>query len=80
MISVETSRYVRSMPSSSLRELKRALLTFDEKKVRTRYLAHPETSDTLEKLVENEKGEKKRTATEGLMWLLRYVVCWWYGD
>jgi hypothetical protein len=22
-------------------------------------------------LVENEKGEKKRTATEGLMWLLR---------
>jgi hypothetical protein len=28
-------------------------------------------SDTLEKLVENEKGEKKRTATEGLMWLLR---------
>ena len=28
-------------------------------------------SGTLEKLVENEKGEKKRTATEGLMWLLR---------
>jgi hypothetical protein len=28
-------------------------------------------SDTLEKLVENEKGEKKRTATEGLLWLLR---------
>ncbi|EEB86892.1 hypothetical protein MPER_15995, partial [Moniliophthora perniciosa FA553] len=29
------------------------------------------TSVTLEMLVENEKGEKKRTATEGLMWLLR---------
>jgi glutathione peroxidase-family protein len=28
-------------------------------------------SNTLEKLVENEKGEKKRKATEGLMWLLR---------
>jgi Glycolipid transfer protein (GLTP) len=28
-------------------------------------------SDTLEKMVENEKGEKKRTATEGLLWLLR---------
>ena len=40
-------------------------------KVRTRYLATPETSATLEKLVENEKDEKKRTATEGLMWLLR---------
>jgi len=25
----------------------------------------------LEQLVENEKGEKKHTATEGLMWLIR---------
>ncbi|KAJ7212949.1 glycolipid transfer protein [Mycena pura] len=40
-------------------------------KVRARYDAAPALSDTLEKLVENEKGEKKRTATEGLMWLLR---------
>jgi hypothetical protein len=40
-------------------------------KVRTRYDKEPTLSDTLEKLVENEKGEKKRTATEGLMWLLR---------
>ncbi|KAI0066023.1 het-c2 protein [Artomyces pyxidatus] len=40
-------------------------------KVRARYDAAPKLSDTLEKLVENEKGEKKRTATEGLMWLLR---------
>ncbi|KAH9946952.1 het-c2 protein [Amylocystis lapponica] len=40
-------------------------------KVRTRYEATPDKSATLELLVENEKGEKKRTATEGLMWLLR---------
>lgn len=40
-------------------------------KVRARYDATPALSGTLEKLVENEKGEKKRTATEGLMWLLR---------
>ncbi|KDQ55791.1 hypothetical protein JAAARDRAFT_180615 [Jaapia argillacea MUCL 33604] len=40
-------------------------------KVRARYEAAPTLSVTLEKLVENEKGEKKRTATEGLMWLLR---------
>ncbi|KAJ2917800.1 hypothetical protein MD484_g2661, partial [Candolleomyces efflorescens] len=40
-------------------------------KVRTRFLTNPETNKTLELLVENEKGEKKRIATEGLMWLLR---------
>ncbi|KAI0049965.1 glycolipid transfer protein [Auriscalpium vulgare] len=40
-------------------------------KVRARYDAAPKLSDTLEKLVVNEKGEKKRTATEGLLWLLR---------
>jgi len=45
-------------------------------KVRARYDAAPTLSDTLEKLVENEEAEskktgKKRTATEGLMWLLR---------
>ncbi|KAF9527325.1 glycolipid transfer protein domain-containing protein [Crepidotus variabilis] len=40
-------------------------------KVRTRYEATPQQSATLESLVENEKAEKKRTATEGLMWLLR---------
>ena len=28
-------------------------------------------SATIEQLVENERGEKKRTATEGLMWLVR---------
>ena len=31
----------------------------------------PAQSGTLELLVENEKNEKKRTATEGLLWLLR---------
>ncbi|EAU91073.1 het-c2 protein [Coprinopsis cinerea okayama7 len=40
-------------------------------KVRARYEATPTQSATLEQLVENEKGEKKRVATEGLMWLLR---------
>ncbi|KAI8993931.1 het-c2 protein [Trametes punicea] len=40
-------------------------------KVRARYDAAPEQSSTLELLVVNEKGQKKRTATEGLMWLLR---------
>ncbi|KAI0268832.1 het-c2 protein [Gloeopeniophorella convolvens] len=40
-------------------------------KVRARYVETPTLSDTLEKLVENEKGEKKRKATEGLLWLLR---------
>ncbi|KAF8070796.1 glycolipid transfer protein domain-containing protein [Lyophyllum atratum] len=40
-------------------------------KVRARYDAVPAQSATLEELVENEKTEKKRTATEGLLWLLR---------
>ncbi|KAF8902903.1 het-c2 protein [Gymnopilus junonius] len=40
-------------------------------KVKARYEATPTLSSTLELLVENEKGEKKRTATEGLLWLLR---------
>ncbi|GLB37793.1 putative glycolipid transfer protein (GLTP) [Lyophyllum shimeji] len=40
-------------------------------KVRARYDAAPAQSATLEQLVENEKTEKKRTATEGLLWLLR---------
>lgn len=45
-------------------------------KIRTRLLeTGPEKSGTLELLVQNEgkPGEKKRTATEGLLWLLRYV-------
>jgi len=40
-------------------------------KVRTRFLAAPLVSGTLEQLVENEAKEPKRTATQGLLWLLR---------
>ncbi|CAE6523801.1 unnamed protein product [Rhizoctonia solani] len=40
-------------------------------KVRARLASHPTESVTLEKLIENEKKEKKQPATEGLMWLLR---------
>jgi Glycolipid transfer protein (GLTP) len=39
--------------------------------LRARYNAAPALCGTLEQLVENEKGEKKRTATEGLMWQIR---------
>jgi len=41
------------------------------KKIKTRYDVDPESNVTLECLVVNEKGEKKRTATEGLLWLKR---------
>ncbi|KAM0792298.1 hypothetical protein ACM66B_004987 [Microbotryomycetes sp. NB124-2] len=41
------------------------------KKIRDRFLATPDKSATLESLMENEKGEKKKTATEGLLWLIR---------
>jgi len=40
-------------------------------KVRARYDATPTLSATLELLVQNEAGEKNRTATEGLLWLNR---------
>ena len=47
-------------------------MTFLERqKVRARFNAAPTQSATLEELVINEKGEKKRVATEGLLWLLR---------
>lgn len=46
-------------------------MTGNVKKIRARYLAAPDKSPTLELLVENEKDEKKRTATEGLLWLIR---------
>jgi hypothetical protein len=46
-------------------------LTIPEQKVRARYDIAPAQSGTLEQLVENEKAEKKRPATEGLMWLVR---------
>ncbi|KAJ3552422.1 hypothetical protein NM688_g4159 [Phlebia brevispora] len=40
-------------------------------KLKTRLAAAPGESTTLELLVKNEQGEKKRPATEGLLWLLR---------
>uniref|UniRef100_A0A1D1XE27 Glycolipid transfer protein n=1 Tax=Anthurium amnicola TaxID=1678845 RepID=A0A1D1XE27_9ARAE len=40
-------------------------------KIKKRYDADPKSNHTLEKLVINEQGEKKRTATEGLLWLKR---------
>ncbi|KAG6909817.1 hypothetical protein DXG01_015310 [Tephrocybe rancida] len=40
-------------------------------KIRSRYDAAPSQSATLEALVENEKTEATRTATQGLLWLVR---------
>jgi hypothetical protein len=42
------------------------------KKVRDRQLAAPAESETLQELVKNELATKKHTATEGLLWLVRY--------
>ncbi|KAF2014181.1 glycolipid transfer protein [Aaosphaeria arxii CBS 175.79] len=41
------------------------------KKIRDRQLAAPTLSTTLQSLVLNELAEKKHTATEGLVWLIR---------
>lgn len=46
-------------------------MTGNIEKIRTRQKAFPAQCDTLEGLVKGEAVEKKRTATEGLMWLLR---------
>jgi len=46
-------------------------ITTNIKKVRTRYLTDESANRTVELLVENEKTEKKRIATEGLVWLNR---------
>lgn len=40
-------------------------------KVKARYDAAPSSSGSLQSLVAKEKAEGKKTATEGLMWLLR---------
>ncbi|KAI0029890.1 glycolipid transfer protein [Vararia minispora EC-137] len=40
-------------------------------KVNARYQAAPTLSTTLQQLVKNETAEKKHTATQGLLWLLR---------
>jgi len=41
------------------------------KKIRDRYVTNETANSTLQSLVINEKDEKKRTATEGLLWLNR---------
>ncbi|KAF9125775.1 hypothetical protein BGX30_000311 [Mortierella sp. GBA39] len=41
------------------------------KKIRERFLQNPAANSTLQSLVEGEKKEKKKTATEGLLWLTR---------
>lgn len=46
-------------------------MTGNIEKIRARQTAFPAQCSTLEGLVKGESVEKKRTATEGLMWLLR---------
>lgn len=46
-------------------------LTGNITKIRTRYLACTDKSKTLESLVEHEKADKQKEATQGLLWLTR---------
>ncbi|ORY94047.1 glycolipid transfer protein domain-containing protein [Syncephalastrum racemosum] len=41
------------------------------KKIKDRYLSNPASNETLEGLMATEAPEKKRVATEGLLWLSR---------
>jgi Glycolipid transfer protein (GLTP) len=43
-------------------------------KVRDRFLKAPLQSETLQDLVNNELAAKEKKASEGLFWLVRYVV------
>ena len=43
------------------------------KKIRDRQLAAPLESENLQSLVRNELKAKKHVATEGLLWLVRYL-------
>ena len=43
-------------------------------KLRERQLAAPDASKTIQDLVKNELATKKHTATEGLVWLVRYEI------
>ena len=45
-------------------------------KIRDRQTAEPTKSGTLQDLCANELAEKKNTATEGLVWLHRSVLCY----
>lgn len=42
-------------------------------KIETRFKEAPAESATLQDLVKNELATKKHVATEGLLWLTRYV-------
>lgn len=46
-------------------------MTGNIKKIREQQLKSPATSETLQDIVLNEKDEKKRDATQGLLWLTR---------
>jgi hypothetical protein len=43
-------------------------------KIRDRQLAAPALSENIQDLVRNELATKKHTATEGLLWLIRYLA------
>lgn len=45
-------------------------------KVRAYYDTQPDKAKTLESLVISEKNEKKKDATQGLLWLLRCASAW----
>ncbi|KAF8534826.1 glycolipid transfer protein domain-containing protein [Trichophaea hybrida] len=46
-------------------------MTGNIKKIRDRQLAHPDQSVTVQDLVNNELAEGAKTASEGLLWLVR---------
>ncbi|KAG0240855.1 hypothetical protein BGW41_006610 [Actinomortierella wolfii] len=46
-------------------------MTGNIEKIRTRFLTNPAVNSTLQNLVKAEVAEKKKTATEGLLWLTR---------
>ncbi|KAI5809467.1 glycolipid transfer protein domain-containing protein [Pyronema omphalodes] len=46
-------------------------MTGNVKKLRDRQLAHPDQSATIQDLVNNELASGSKTASEGLLWLLR---------
>lgn len=49
------------------------LIQYALQKLRERYNAATAESETLQALVLNELKTKKHTATEGLLWLVRYI-------
>lgn len=49
-------------------------MSFFLQKLETRFKEAPAESATLQDLVKNELASKKHVATEGLLWLTRYVL------